>query len=60
MATYNKAWLAALVTGLTAVIAQVSDKTEFSDLSPLQWVVVVLSAVVAGSAVYATPNRPVS
>ena len=54
----NKAWLSAAITGLSSLIAQVQGKEQFGDLSPLQWLVVVLSAVVAGAVVYVTPNRP--
>lgn len=43
---------------LTALVAQVQDKTEFSDLTQLQWVIAVCSALVTAGAVYVTPNRP--
>ena len=58
MQTINKATAAFVLAFLTALLAQVADATEFSDLTPLQWVVAVLSAVVTAGAVYAVPNRP--
>jgi hypothetical protein len=58
MQTINKATVAFVLAFLTALLAQVADATEFSDLTPLQWVVAVLSAVVTAGAVYAVPNRP--
>jgi hypothetical protein len=54
----NKALVGFLFGFLTSLVAQVADKTEFSDLTPLQWVVVVLSAVVTSGAVYLVPNSP--
>lgn len=59
MPTYaNKALVGFLFGFLTSLVAQVQDKTEFSDLTSLQWVVVVLSAVVTAGAVYLVPNQP--
>lgn len=58
MGNASKAWLGALVTALTAVIGQVADKSQFSDLTPLQWMLVVLSGVVAFGTVYVVPNTP--
>ena len=58
MTTVNKATIAFILTFLTALLAQVADKTEFTDLTVLQWIVAVLSAVVTAGAVYAVPNRP--
>ena len=60
MSTSNKAVVAFVLTFLTALLAQVADKTEFSDLTPLQWIVAVLSAVVTAGAVWVVPNRPVA
>lgn len=58
MPTYaNKAILAFLFTFVAALLAQVQDKTEFGDLSVLQWVTAVLSAVVTAGAVYMVPNE---
>ena len=54
----NKAVIAFVLAFLTSLLAQIQDKTEFSDLTVLQWVVAVLSAVVTAGAVYVIPNRP--
>ena len=56
--TANKAIVGFVFGFLTSLVAQVADKTEFSDLTPLQWIVVVLSAVVTSGAVYLVPNAP--
>jgi hypothetical protein len=53
----NKAVVAFVLTFLAAVVAQIQDKTSFSDLTSLQWVVVVLSATVTAGAVYVIPNK---
>lgn len=54
----NKAVIAFVLAFLASLLAQVQDKTEFSDLTTLQWIVAVLSAVVTAGAVYVIPNRP--
>jgi hypothetical protein len=54
----NKAVLAFVLAFLASLLAQVQDKTEFTDLTPLQWIVAVLSAVVTSGAVYLVPNKP--
>lgn len=54
----TKAIVAFILTFLTALLAQIADKTEFSDLTTLQWVIAILSAVVTAGAVYAIPNAP--
>lgn len=54
----TKALTAFVLTFLTALLAQIADKTEFSDLSALQWIIAVLSAVVTAGAVYMVPNKP--
>jgi uncharacterized membrane protein len=51
-----KSLVAFVLTFCTALIATLQDKTEFSDLSALQWLVAVLSAVVTAGAVYMTDN----
>jgi hypothetical protein len=53
-----KAIVAFVLAFLTALVAQVQDKTEFSDLTTLQWLVAVSSAIVTAGAVYIVPNRP--
>ena len=54
----NKAFIAFALAFLTSLLAQVQDKTEFGDLTTLQWLVAVVSALVTAGAVYAIPNRP--
>ena len=53
----TKAVVAFVLTFLTALLAQIADKTSFSDLTVLQWVIAVLSAVVTAGAVYVVPNK---
>ncbi len=54
----NKAIVAFVLTFLASLLAQVQDKTEFSDLSPLQWLTAVVSALVLAGGVYVVPNKP--
>ena len=59
MPTYaNKAVIAFVLAFLTALLAQVQDATEFGDLTTLQWIVAIVSAVVTAGAVYLVPNKP--
>lgn len=53
----NKAWVGALVAGLSALLVSLQGNEELDTLSLGQWVVVVLSAVVAALTVYIVPNR---
>ena len=53
--TANKAILAAVAAGLTAFVAAVSEQ---APVSYREWILVVLSAVVAGLTVYLVPNKP--
>ena len=53
----QKAVAAFVLTFLAALLAQVADKTEFTDLTVLQWIIAVTSAVVTAGAVYVVPNR---
>lgn len=54
----QKAVIAFVLAFLTALLAQVADKTEFTDLTVLQWLIAVMSAVVTAGGVYMIPNRP--
>lgn len=54
----TKAVVAFVLTFLTALLAQVADKTEFGDLTVLQWLIAVVSAVVTAGAVYGVENKP--
>lgn len=58
MQTANKATVAFVLTFLASLLAQVQDKTEFGDLTSLQWLVAVVSAVVLAGGVYLVPNKP--
>lgn len=53
-----KAIVAFVVTFLSSLIVLVQDKTEFSDLSGLQWLIAVATAFVSAAAVWAVPNSP--
>ena len=53
-----KAIVAFVLAFCGSVVAQVQDKTEFSDLSVLQWLVVLMTAVVTAGGVYLIPNKP--
>lgn len=54
-----KAFAAFALTFLTALLALVQDKTQFTDLTPLQWLIAVVSALVTSAAVYGVTNPPV-
>lgn len=56
--TANKALVGFVLAFLVSLLAQVQDKTQFSDLSTLQWLIAVVSAVVTAGAVYLVPNAP--
>ena len=58
LTTSAKATVAFVLAFLTALLAQVADKTEFSDLTVLQWIIAIVSALVTAGAVYVVPNRP--
>lgn len=53
----QKAAVAFVLAFLTALLAQVADKTEFTDLTVLQWLIAVVSAVVTAGGVYAVRNQ---
>ena len=54
----NKAVLAAVAAALASFIATVQGRPELETLRAIDWIIVVLSAVVAGITVYAVPNQP--
>ena len=58
--TANKAILAALTAALASFVATVQGRTDIDTMRAVDWMVVVLSAVVAGLTVYAVPNKPTS
>lgn len=53
-----KAAAAFVLTFLSSLLALVQDKTEFSDLTSLQWLVAVVSAIVTAGVVYGVTNPP--
>lgn len=53
-----KAVIAFVLTFLSTLLAQIADKTSFSDLTPLQWLIVVVSSVVTSGGVYIVDNNP--
>lgn len=55
-----KAVAAFLITFIGGVLVSVQDKTAFSDLTVLQWLVVVGFALVNTAAVYGITNPPKS
>ena len=52
----NKAILAFVLSFLGSLLVQLSDYTEFGDLTPLQWLIALVTAVVIAGGVYAVPN----
>ena len=58
MTTANKAIVGFVLAFLASLLAQVQDKTEFSDLTSLQWLTAVVSALVIAGGVYIVPNKP--
>lgn len=54
----NKAILTFALTFLTALLASLEGRKEFSELTALEWLIVVASALVSAGAVYLVPNRP--
>lgn len=53
-----KAVVGFVLSFLAALLALVQDKTEFTDLTPLQWLIAVVSALVVSGGVYFTTNPP--
>lgn len=58
MKNANKAWIAALVAALTTFVATVQGRTDVDTMGAVDWLIVVLSAVIAGASVWAVPNKP--
>lgn len=51
-----KAILAFVLSFLASLLSLVQDKTEFGELTPLQWLVAIISAIVVAGGVWAIPN----
>jgi hypothetical protein len=56
----NKAILGAILAGLAALLATLQAAPDSADMRAMDWVIIILSAVVTGMGVYLVPNRPVS
>lgn len=56
--TANKAWVAAVVAALTSLVATLQGRTDLDTMRAVDWVIVVLSALIAGLTVYVVPNKP--
>ncbi len=56
--TANKAIIGAVLAAVTVFIASVQGRPTADSLGAIDWIIVVLSALAAGLAVYVTPNRP--
>lgn len=55
----NKAIVGAVLVALTTFLVTIKDKTAVDTMTTVDWVVVVVSAIVAGLGVYIVPNdRP--
>jgi len=56
--TPTKAVLAAVLAGLSSFVATVSGRTDVDTMSAVDWLIIIVAAVVAGLTVYVVPNRP--
>lgn len=56
----SKAWVAAIIAGLTSFVATVQGRTDIDTMRVVDWLIVVVSALVAGLTVYSVPNKPSS
>lgn len=54
----NKAWVAAVVAALTSLVATLQGRTDLDTMRSVDWLIVAVSAIVAGLAVYTIPNQP--
>lgn len=56
--TTNKAWVAAALAALTSLVATVQGRTDLDTMKATDWLIVVVSAIVAGLTVWSVPNKP--
>ncbi len=56
--TPTKAAVSAVATFAAALLATLQGRTDLDTASWLDWGIIVLSSLVAASAVYAIPNKP--
>lgn len=55
----NKAWVGALIGFLGSLLVTIKDRTSLETMTAVDWIVVVLTALIAGLTVYAVPNNVV-
>ena len=53
----NKAIIAAVLAGLASLLATLQGRPELDTMRAIDWVIVVLAAVVTGLTVYTVPNK---
>ena len=53
-----KAVLAAIATALASFLATVQGRTDLATMKAIDWLIVLVSAALAGLTVYLVPNRP--
>lgn len=53
-----KAILAAIAAALASFLATVQGRTDLGTMKAIDWVIVLVSAAVAGLTVYLVPNQP--
>ena len=53
----TKAWVAAVAAAIASFLATVQGRTDLGNMGAVDWLIVVLSAVVAGLVTYSVPNR---
>lgn len=58
MSKYLKAFVAALIAGLTSLSTALVDDKGFADITDGQWVVAVIAVLTAFAAVWSVPNSP--
>jgi hypothetical protein len=56
--TGTKAILAAVIAFLSSLLATVQGRTDLDTMGPIDWLIVLLAAAVAGLTVYTVPNQP--
>lgn len=56
--TAHKAWIAALAAAVASFVATIQGRTDLDTMRAVDWIIVVLSAFLAGATVYTFPNKP--
>ena len=56
--TAHKAVVAGIIAFLGSLLATVQGRTDLGTMGFADWLVVILTAAVAGGATYIVPNRP--